>query len=410
VIRSSEDVSSARSRLQEIFSLSEEQTEYILELRLRRLTKFSRLELETERDALLEQIAHLTSLLGSESLIRETVSAELAEVSATFGTPRRSVLSGAAPTIARTAAEPSTLEVADAPCEVLVSSSGRIARVSWPEGHVAVAGARSPHDALLTRVSSRLRGSLGAITSLGVLHVFQPMDLPHLPPDAPRLAEGLVLRDYLGLGAADGEIVSVVGLDDGPTILLGTTQGVVKRCSLADLPSKSRHNLIGLKDGDEVVGASLAPDGTQVVLITSQGQLLNFPAESVRPQGLAASGMAGMSVPEGTRVIWASATLRESASVLTFSGSSLVLPGTESVRAKRTPLEEFPAKGRATGGVRAHTLLKGEDQLVRAWVGANPLALSSTGAPLELDLEVSKRDASGVKIDTPPAFIGEALA
>jgi DNA gyrase subunit A len=236
------------------------------------------------------------------------------------------------------------------------------------------------------------------------------MDLPTLTPEKIDLGQGLVLRDYLGLSATDGDIVGVVGLDEGPTIMLGTASGVVKRCSLADLPTKNHHSLISLKDGDRVVGATLASEDSHCVFVTSHAQLLTFPSSAVRPQGLAASGMAGIALPEGAEVIWAGAVSGEHTQVLTLSGSSEVLPGTESTRAKMTALRDFPAKGRATGGVRAHTLLKGEDRLLAAWVGNSPVPLGPKGQALSLEFEVGKRDGSGAKIEEKPAFIGEELA
>ena len=92
VIRTSDDAETARSRLRSVFDLSEPQAEYILELRLRRLTRFSRLELERERDELVEEIARLQAILGDDALLRTVVSDEMAEVAATYGTPRRTVL------------------------------------------------------------------------------------------------------------------------------------------------------------------------------------------------------------------------------------------------------------------------------------------------------------------------------
>jgi DNA gyrase subunit A len=167
--------------------------------------------------------------------------------------------------------------------------------------------------------------------------------------------------------------------------------------------------VIALKDGDVVVGASVAPDDSQIVLITDAAQLLNFPASSVRPQGPSASGMAGITLAEGSLVIWAGVGDRSSDQVVTLSGSRSVLPGTEALRIKRTPLSEFPQKGRATGGVRAHSFLKGEDILVRAFVGLEPRLLGPTGKPIEFDGEPAKRDASGTSLESSVGFIGEAL-
>ena len=408
VIRASDDSQAAGTRLKEVFDLSEEQTQYILELRLRRLTKFSRLELETERDELTAEITTLEALLADEGLIRKTVQAELQETRDAYDTPRRTVLSGAQAGPPRTAAAPENLQISDSACHVLVSASGLAGRVDSPEGP-GVPPKRSPHDALLSSLTTRVRGSLGAITSTGVLHVFTPMDLPVLDLQAPKLAQGTSLPSYLGLGPGDGSVLAVVNLEETSLLALGTQRGVVKRVSLAELPDRLQHNLIALKEGDTVVGAAPAPDQHHLVFVTTRGALLNFPAHLVRPQGLAAAGMQGMSVPEDSAVLSMTAVEREKAVVITLSGSTDVLPGTASQRAKRTALREFPAKGRATSGVRAHTFLKGEDALTTAFIGYSPLALGSRGQAVGLPDELSKRDASGTLIEGHVSVLGEQL-
>ncbi|MET0161595.1 MAG: DNA topoisomerase IV subunit A, partial [Microbacteriaceae bacterium] len=97
VIRTSDDAETARTRLEDVFDLSRLQSEYILELRLRRLTKFSRIELEAERDQLLADIAQLEALLASPVLLRRLVSDELESMAERFGTPRRTLLTEARP-------------------------------------------------------------------------------------------------------------------------------------------------------------------------------------------------------------------------------------------------------------------------------------------------------------------------
>ena len=133
------------------------QAEYILELRLRRLTKFSRIELEAERDKLRAEIAELETLLASDASIRSLVSDELAEIAERFGTPRRTLLTEAKPSIAGAAAKRAAaiLEVADAPCRVYLSATGRIARVDLVARDEDAPAApvrqrrRSKHDAIL---------------------------------------------------------------------------------------------------------------------------------------------------------------------------------------------------------------------------------------------------------------------
>jgi DNA gyrase subunit A len=101
----------------------------------------------------------------------------------------------------------------------------------------------------------------------------------------------------------------------------------------------------------------------------------------------------------------------EDAVVVTASGSGSALPGTEPGSVKVTPFSEYPAKGRATGGVRCHRFLKGEDTLVLAWVGATPARASGAGGvAIELPEADGRRDGSGVQapsvitgIGAPPA-------
>ena len=411
VIRASDDGSKAKERLREVFDLSDEQAEYILELRLRRLTKFSRLELETERDSLAEDITELTALLASEEGIRESVSTELSEMSEKYGTPRRSVISGHTPAVApRSSAPQKDLAIADIPCTVVVSALGRASRFAPSNGALVLTDQRRAHDAAMAHILTSTRGQLGAITSAGMLHTFPPSDLPELASSKPQWGQGIALSEYLGLSREDGDILGVIALGSDVPFMLGTAAGVVKRVSLADLGDKTHQSVMTLKDGDRVVGCGSAPDSHSLVLITSAGQLLNFSSGDVRPQGLAASGVAGISLSNDARVIFAGAVDRSVAEVVTVSGSSQVLPGTESARAKRTPLVDFPTKGRATSGVRAHAFLKGEDILSRAFAGVSPLAMGAKGQAIALPEEVSKRDGSGTLLEGSITAFGERLS
>ena len=132
VIRSSDDSAAAKTRLMDIFELSEIQAQYILDTPLRRLTRYDRLELEREQDELRAEIASLTAILESDDLLREVVAGELAEVAKRFGTPRRTVLLESGSEAAAVAAVP--LEVADDPCVVLMSGTGLVARVAVASG------------------------------------------------------------------------------------------------------------------------------------------------------------------------------------------------------------------------------------------------------------------------------------
>jgi DNA gyrase subunit A len=414
VIRASDDSEQARTRLIDVFDLDEVQAEYILELRLRRLTRFSRIELETERDNLRAEIAELETLLAEPARIRLLVSDELEEVAERFGTPRRTMLTEARPAApvsrSRSAADAPSLEIADAPCEVLLSTPGRAIRVDIGEDGLQPPKRRSKHDAIRSRVTTTSRGEVGAVTNLGRLIRFTPVDLPNVPANAIQLAAGARLADYVGVAGKE-RVVGLVALDSELPIALGTKQGVVKRVTPGGYPGRPDFEIVALKPGDEVVGVGHAADEAELVFVTSDAQLLHFGGSGVRPQGLAAGGMAGINVSAKAEVLFfgvlPSAT---DAVVATVSTSSEKLAGTDTGRAKVSAFSEFPGKGRATGGVRAHTFLKGEDVLGVAWVGPAPaLAVGTDGAARELPDAGAKRDASGTPVDGVVGSIGSAL-
>ena len=414
LIRTSDDAESARARLMEVFDLSEPQAEYILELRLRRLTRFSRVELESERDQLLAEIEGLQEILGSEARLREVVAAELDEVDAAYGAPRRTVLTGAVARPTRSSSgESASLEVADTPCTVLLSATGRALRIDRdPDSPEPPRGSSraTKHGAVAATVDGTVRGELGAVLSDGTLHRFTPVDLPLVPAASIAFSAGVPLAAYLGLTDKQLRVVGLVPLESETPVGLFTAEGVVKRVVLQDLPARPSFEVIGLKGGDRLVSAFPAPDGAEFAAVASDAQLLRFPAASVRPQGRPAGGMAGMKLGAGAHVLFAGAVpAGAEARVVTIADSSLTLPGTDVATAKVSDWAEFPAKGRATGGVRAQRFLKGEDQLACAWVGTGePRALAADGSARSLPGELGRRDGSGTPIDGAAAFIGWA--
>jgi DNA gyrase subunit A len=413
VIRTSDDSDTARARLIDVFDLSELQAEYILELRLRRLTRFSRIELESEADKLRAEIEYLEGLLADPSRIRQLVSDELEEVADKFGTPRRTLLTEARVSAVSTTSRRAgaVLEIADAPCEVLLSTTGRAIRVDVSdEVPPASARRRSKHDAIRSRVTTTSRTEIGAVTNTGRLIRFTAVDLPSVPFNSIQLAAGARIADYVGVVGKE-RVIGIVTLDGDP-IALGTRQGVVKRVTVGGWPSRPDFDLITLKPGDEVVGVAQAPDTADLVFATSDAQVLHFSAAAVRPQGVAAGGMAGISLGAKSAVIFFGAV--DSGAdpvVVTLSSSDGALPGTDPGRAKVSAFSEFPAKGRATGGVRAHSFLKGEDALSLAWVGPSPaLAVGTDGAVRPLPEAGSKRDASGTPLDSVIGSVGESIS
>ncbi|WP_406055303.1 DNA topoisomerase (ATP-hydrolyzing) subunit A [Kribbella sp. NBC_00889] len=404
IIRTSDDAAAARTRLMEIYDLTEVQTNYILDMPLRRLTKFSKIELETEKGELEREIERLTAILEDQALLKKTVSDELAEVAKTYGTPRRTVLlesSGAT----KTATVP--LEVSDDPCWVLMSSTGLLARTNGVEPF-GTGDTRAKHDAIVSAVKSTARGQYGLITSAGRLIRLESLDLPAVPTtaNAPNLQGGAPVAEFVSLEPGEKALALTTMDPDSIGVALGTTGGVVKRVVPDHLSNRDSWEIVGLKEGDEVIGAvELTTGDEELCFITSDAQLLHFPASAVRPQGRTAGGMAGVRLTAGAKVVFFGAVnAGRNAQVVTIAGSSSALPGTEVGAVKVTPFSEYPGKGRGTGGVRCQRLLKGEDGLLLGFIGAAPVrASASSGAPVELPPIDPRRDGSGVPVAQPIA-------
>ncbi|MBK5305438.1 MAG: DNA topoisomerase IV subunit A [Frankiaceae bacterium] len=421
IIRAAQDATEARANLIDRFQLSDVQAGYILDMQLRRLVALEVAKLEQELAELRARIAELEAILADPKKLRRVISGELADIAAEHGTPRRTVLVGG-DLKALVTKRASSLEVADDPCDVLLSSTGLLARTPVEDASATSRTGRSRHDVIVGRARTTARGQVGLLTSAGRLVRIGVLDVPAVPgvtTGALSLRGGAPASEFIEL--AKGErILGLTSLrTDGPGLALATRDGIVKRVT-PEWPAKGdAFDVISLKGNDEVVGAVELTDGEEeLVLFTSTADLLRFPASAVRPQGRAGGGIAGVKLTKNATVIGFSAvgltggdTLFEEPVVVTGGGlppeGRSKGPGLVST-VKVTPLSEYPRKGRATGGVRCQRLLSGEAILVLGWAGLAPAwAAGAGGEPVELPTAYGKRDGSGTPVEsTAPAAIG----
>ena len=362
VIRSSDDAEAAKTKLIAVFDLDEIQAQYILDLRLRRLTKMSRIELEAERDDLKRHIEELERILASDEALDGVVIDEMDDAVAKYGTPRRTVLldedeegnltpvvahgddgvsanamaaARAAATVSSAAADvaaaakaakkagdenatASALQIDDEPCAVMLSATGLIARTSedaverW-ENRSASDG-RAKDDQIVSMFRTSTRSSYGLVTSAGRLVLAHVVELPKVSADGPLSVTGGVKAEEL-LGMTEntdpirGErVIAAIDMpstdDDGQLVplALGTRNGVVKRWNRESPTTMDSWSVIDLKDDDEVLAAAEARDEDRLVFVSTDSSLLTFEAKNVRPQGRTAGGMAGIRLAEGCSV------------------------------------------------------------------------------------------------------------
>lgn len=362
VIRSSNDAEAAKTKLIAVFDLDEIQAQYILDLRLRRLTKMSRIELEAERDDLKRRIEELERILASDEALDGVVIDEMDDAVAKYGTPRRTVLldedeegnltpvvahgddgvsanamaaARAAATVSSAAADvaaaakaakkagdenatASALQIDDEPCAVMLSATGLIARTSedaverW-ENRSASNG-RAKDDQIVSMFRTSTRSSYGLVTSAGRLVLAHVVELPKVSADGPlSVTGGVKAEELLGMTENTDPIrgerviaaIDMPSTDDGGQLVplaLGTRNGVVKRWNRESPTTMDSWSVIDLKDDDEVLAAAEARDEDRLVFVSTDSSLLTFEAKNVRPQGRTAGGMAGIRLAEGCSV------------------------------------------------------------------------------------------------------------
>lgn len=407
IIRAADEVDEARTKLMKRFILSEIQAEYILELKLRRLTKFSKLELENESKSLEKEIADLRKILASEKNLKDVVSRELQDVSDKYGDDRRTTITDGITEIKPvSAAKASAIDaqLADSPCHIILTSSGQVLRTS----ELSTLGTkRKKHDGLRHLVTTTTRSDIGFLSTDGVMHRVHASDIPGIEGGF-EATSSVPVSEFLGL-PKNVRVLGAFELTDTTTIAVGTEQGNVKRITGDWLP-KAEFDIISLRPGDQLIGAELSADSDELIFVTDDAQLLRFNAGAVRPQGRGAAGMSGIKLANEAKAIYfTSISPTKATQVLTAANNSDSLGAVDSGSAKISLLTEFPSKGRATGGVRAQKFIRDENQLYFALVGNSPLlAASSSGKPLEIESVLAKRDASGTPLSATIISAGNA--
>jgi len=397
IIRNAADTATAREALIKKFKLDEIQADYILDIPLRRLTKYDQIQLNDEKAKLIEELVALNKILNDKEELKAVVGKELDEVKKVLTQERRSVIvdGNLAEHVeaAKIAAKTTTFEIEDEAIFVGVHVDGSLSR-SNKAG--ALNGKKVP---LLSVVPARSRGKIVVITDKGKGYRVDSVNIKE---------DGLTKGSLVAHIASDETIIGVLPAGEeaqsaGVGVFLATRDGNVKIAQPAWPVRSDEFEVISLAAGDTLLTAKWVTEtveGGEIAILTTDTSLLKFSASKVRPQGLSGAGVTGIKLGAGQTVLTANyltAAEVETAEVVTFTGTSV----------KRTPYKIYPEKGRATGGVRSHKFLKGEETLTAAGVFSNPVAVTSAGKKVDLPPVDNRRDGSGVKIIDAIATIAQ---
>jgi DNA gyrase subunit A len=430
IIRTSDSTDAARTELKRKFSLDDVQAEYILDLRLRRLTKFERVELETEQEALLKKINELQSLLNDDGLLTNLIVDELEATKQSLATPRRSKIltksmqneiaekqSEVVKAMNRKAEDSveSSAKIKAEDVIVAVTIKGELARISATINEVNEQIAQSPNTNIKKIFQTSTQNYIGIVSSQGVIYGYTAADLPKISKIQELSTNSAEVKHLVTFGSSKETFVDVVSLNDERPLAFGTARGIVKRLAFEEYRIASRGELKGeliwpamkVDDGDTIIGVDFAQDPDQIVFVSDDSSLLIYDAAKVRAQGRTGGGVAGLKLAEGAKALYfgvVPAADIDSALLLMVSGTASGLAGVQPGFAKVTPLYLYPQKGRATGGVRAIRFLKGQDITIFAGVGTpdssgNLKAVTANGKQVRLPAINPRRDGSGEAIE-----------
>jgi len=341
-----DDAESETGLIGEEYVLSGLQAQAILDLRLNRLTGLEQDKIRNEFEEILDRVKDLIEILESRDRLMSIVQQELIDIRDRYGDQRRTEISSEINDL--------TDEDLITPTDMVVTLSyggyakaqpvadyqaqkrggkGRIATKNKDEDFVNMMFVGNSHDTLL------------CFSNFGKVYWLKVYKLPQ----AGRHARGRPLVNLLPL--EDGErITACLPLDDYPAdhfIFMATRRGVVKKCAISGFsrPRSSGLRAIGLIDGDELVAVDLTTGDSDVLLFASSGKAIRFHETGVREMGRTARGVRGITLKSGQSVI----------SMITVKEGEVgcVLAATSKGYGKRTPLSDFPTKGRGGQGVIA---------------------------------------------------------
>jgi DNA gyrase subunit A len=397
LIRGSESAAVAQQGLMDLLEIDEEQARAILDMQLRRLAALERQQLIDEYDELMAKIADYEAILASPERQRQIVSEELAEIVTRYGDDRRTQL---------VADEGEVLAedlIAREDVVVTITRGGYAKRTKTDlyraqrRGGKGVRGAQLRTDDIVEHffVTSTHDWIL-FFTNKGRVYRAKAYELP----DTARDARGQHVANLLAF-QPDERIAEVMALHDysaAPYLVLATRSGMVKKSRLTDFDSPRTGGIIAinLREDDEVIGARLVSPDQDLLLVSKKAQAIRFHAtdEALRPMGRATSGVIGMRFANGDELLGLH-VIREGADVLVATSGGY---------AKRTPVGQYPVKGRGGMGVLTAQIVAARGELVGALM-VDPddevFAITSSGGVIRTaaaEVKQSGRQTMGVRL------------
>ena len=347
IIRASKTDAEAKETLMQTFSLSEKQSEAILEMKLRRLTGLEREKIQQELAELREKIEYYKRVLSDKNLLKQIIKDELLEIKDKYNSKRLTKITD----------EAKELDVEDLIAEeevaVTVTKAGYVKRLpvatyrQQKRGGKGMQGVNLKESDFVEHLFiSSTHAYMLFFSSLGKVYRLKAYEIP----EASRHARGTAIVNLLPLEKGE-TIAAVIATKDFPEneyLMFATASGMVKKTSMKLYDRTRRDGLIAinLKENDKLISVKRVAEGEKVVMVSSAGKAILWDESEVRAMGRDTMGVRGMTVNADARVLGME---------IAHPGSDLFVI-TELGYGKRTPISEYPEHHRGGQGVYTITM------------------------------------------------------
>ena len=397
LIRNSATVDIAREGLMDLLTVDEIQANAILAMQLRRLAALERQKIIDQLAELERIIADLEDILAKPERQRAIVRDELAEIVDKYGDERRTQIVSATGDVSEEDL------IARENVVVTITSTGYAKRTkvdsyrNQRRGGKGVRGAELRQDDVVRHFFvCSTHDTILFFTNMGRMYRLKTYELP----EATRTARGQHVANLLEFqpGEQIAQVIQIQSFEDAPYLVLATAQGRVKKSRLTDYATTRSSGLIAinLNEGDKLIGAQLCSADDDLLLVSEEGQAMRFTAddETLRPMGRATAGVYGMRFRGEDQLLAMTVVQEDSALFVATSGGY----------GKRTPMEEYPAKGRGGLGVVAFKYQKSRGKLIGALTVTEDdeiLAMTSAGGVIRTEVNQIRetgRSTMGVRL------------
>lgn len=331
IIRSSETDDEVISRLNERFGLDEIQSRSILEMQLKRLKKLDQRKYADEKASLEADCAHYNSILSNQSVLEDTLIGELEEIKKAYGDERKTLITD------YDYDESDEDLIPNKEVLVILTKGGYIKRIDPTEfkvqnrGGVGIQGMKTKEDDDVEILRhTRTKTDVLFFTDFGRVYRCRGYQIQ----EGSRTSKGLPIVNFLKLNPGE-KVTSIISMDDyseDSFLFFGTEQGVVKRCKATDFENINSNGKIAilLRDGDKLIDVKHTDGSALISLGSTEGKVCTFREGEVRCMGRSATGVKGMDLPEGEKVVGMITSLEgDKIFSLSANGYGKITPGSE---------------------------------------------------------------------------------